>query len=261
MQRRERELTIALDRPERLNAFNARLHAELPDALAFAAGDIESEAIVLTGSGRAFSAGGDLGWQQDAADNPALFEATVREAKQIVYGILDCEKPIVARVNGPAVGLGATLALLCDVIIAADSAYFSDPHVNIGMVAGDGGAFIWPQLIGFARAKEYLFTGDRIPAAEAARIGLINRHVPDAELDSAVQGFVDKLLAQPQLALRYSKVTVNIALRSLATAIMDTGLGFESLTNVSPDHREALAAFREKRPPRFGRADERGPRA
>lgn len=250
--RRGRVLTLTLARPDRLNAFDARLHAELPRAIALGAEDAESDVIVLTGKGRAFSAGGDIAWQQDAAEHPELFEQTVREARQIVFGILDCEKPILAKVNGPAVGLGATVALLCDVIFAARSAYISDPHVSVGMVAGDGGALIWPQLIGFARAKEYLLTGDRIPADTAERIGLVNHVVDDHELDAAVDGFADRLAAGAQMAIRYSKLTVNVALRQLAGAVMDVGLGYESLTNRTHDHREALAAFRDKRAPVFG---------
>jgi enoyl-CoA hydratase len=247
--RRERILTVALDRPHRLNAFDAQLHSELPRALAFAAEDPGSDVVVLTGSGRAFSAGGDLDWQLEAARRPVMFEATVREARQIVLGILDCEKPVVARINGPAVGLGATIALLCDVSFMARTAYISDPHVNVGMVAGDGGALIWPQLIGFARAKEFLFTGDSITADDAARIGLVNHAVDDADLDDRVEGFCDRLAAQPQLALRYTKQTANVALKQLAPAVLDVGLGYESLTNVSAEHVAALTAFKAKRTP------------
>lgn len=254
LHRRGPVLTIALNRPAKLNAFDAVLHGELPRALAFAAHDPDSDVIVLTGRGRAFSAGGDIGWQQAAADDPTMFETTVREARRIVFGILDCEKPVIARVNGPAVGLGATVALLCDIVIAAESAYFSDPHVSVGMVAGDGGALIWPQLIGFARAKEYLLTGDRITASDARDIGLINRVAPDAALDAEVDAFADRLASGAQMAIRYSKVTINTALRQMAGPIMDVGLGYESVTNVSADHHEALAAFRDRRRPRFGRA-------
>ena len=251
LERRSRALTIAFDRPDTLNSFDARMHAELPRALAFAAADPLSDVVVLTGRGRAFSAGGDIAWQQAAADRPELFEATVREARAIVFGIIDCEKPIIARVNGPAVGLGATIALLCDASFVARSTYLADPHVSIGMVAGDGGAIIWPQLVGFARAKRYLFTGDRIAAEEAERIGLVTQAVDDERLGAVVDAFADRLADGARLAIRYSKVTANIALRQLMTAALDVGLGFESLTNVSPDHREALAAFRERRPRRF----------
>jgi enoyl-CoA hydratase len=250
--RRGRVVTVAFNRPASLNAFNAALHTEFPQAIAALAQEPDSDVIVLTGNGRAFSAGGDLAWQQSAADHPESFEITVREAKQIVFGLLDCEKPIIAKINGPAVGLGATIALLCDISFIAESTYLSDPHVSIGMVAGDGGAVIWPQLIGFARAKEFLFTGDKILAAEAARIGLVNHAVPDAALDDAVDAFADRLASGAQMAIRYSKMTINVALRQLASSMMEVGLGYESMTNISSDHHEALAAFREKRPPVFG---------
>lgn len=249
--RRGRILTIMLNRPDKLNAFDAALHRELPQAIAFASEDPGSDVVILTGAGRAFSAGGDMAWQQDGCDEPSRFEVTVREAKQIIFGLIDCEKPVIARINGPAVGLGATIALFCDISFMAESTYISDPHVSIGMVAGDGGAVIWPQLIGFARAKEYLLTGDRIAAPDAARMGLVNHTVPDGELDRRVEAFADRLAQGAQQAIRYSKVTMNIALRQLAASIMDVGLGYESLTNISDDHREALAAFRERRAPRF----------
>jgi enoyl-CoA hydratase len=258
--RRERVLTMILDRPEKLNAFNAQLHTDLVHAIGFAATDPGSDVVVLTGAGRAFSAGGDVEWQQDACDNPKAFEQTVREARQIVFGLIDCEKPTIAKINGPAVGFGATLALFCDISFIARDTYLSDPHVRVGMVAGDGGAIIWPQLIGFARAREYLLTGDKINAADAAAIGLVNHAVESSELDARVDAFADRLTAGGQMAIRYSKVTINTVLRGLVSAAMDVGLGYESMTNVSDDHREALAAFREKRPPRFGavREDDRG---
>lgn len=253
LSRRGRALTLMLNRPDRLNAFNARLHTEIVEAIGFAANDPDSDVIILTGAGRAFSAGGDIDWQLEAANHAQMFEGTVREARQIIFGLIDLEKPLITRLNGPAVGLGATIALFGDVIFAAKSAYVSDPHVSVGMVAGDGGAVIWPQLIGYARAKEYLLTGDKISAEEAERIGLINHAVADEALDEAVDAFVDRLLAGAQLALRYTKATVNVGLRQLAASIMDVGLGYESMTNVTSDHREALLAFREKRPPKFGR--------
>ncbi|MBW7836534.1 MAG: enoyl-CoA hydratase/isomerase family protein [Sphingomonadales bacterium] len=251
--RRGRVLTFTLDRPEVLNAFNAAMHTDLAHAFVDAASDPHSDVIVLTGNGRAFSAGGDLDWQQDAIDDPESFEVTVREAKQIVFSMLDCEKPIIARINGPAVGFGATIALLSDLSIIARSTYISDPHVNVGMVAGDGAAVIWPQLIGYARAKEYLFLGDRIGAEEAERIGLVNHVVDDADLDRAVDDLADRLLAGAQKAIRWTKLSINIPLRELASSMMDASLAYESLTNASEDHARAVKAFREKRKVRFGR--------
>jgi enoyl-CoA hydratase len=244
--RRGRILYLILNRPETLNAVDARMHTELARVFRDANDDPESDIVVLTGAGRAFCAGGDVGWMQDAVDHPESFEATVAEAKQIVFSLLDCEKPTIAKVNGPAVGLGATLALFCDIGFAAETAIFADPHVSIGMVAGDGGAMIWPQLIGFARAKEFLFTGDKIGGTRASEIGLINRAVPAGKLDAEVDAFADRLAGGATKAIRWTKVTVNIALKQLAHSMMDTGLAYEALTNVSADHRARVQAFRER---------------
>lgn len=160
--RRNRVLTLTLNRPSNLNAVDGPLHEELSRIFYDVAIDDDADVIVLTGAGRAFSAGGDFGWFQQMIDDPVLWERCRVEAKKIVFGLLDCEKPVIAKLNGHAVGLGATLALFCDVIFAAKGARIADPHVLAGMVGGDGGAIIWPQLVGYARAKEYLMTGDPI---------------------------------------------------------------------------------------------------
>lgn len=245
-ERRGRVLTIILNRPQALNAVDATLHRELSQVFSEAALDAGSDVIVLTGAGRAFCAGGDVNWMQEAIDDPASFETTVAEAKAIIFTLLDCEKPVIAKINGPAVGLGATLGLFCDIIFADATAYIADPHVSIGMVAGDGGAVIWPQLIGFARAKEYLMTGDRIMAPRAAEIGLINYAVASSELSATVDRFADRLASGATKAIRWTKVTTNIALKQLAHSMMDTGLAYEALTNVSEDHRNMVAAFRQR---------------
>jgi enoyl-CoA hydratase len=244
--RRGRVLTLTMNRGERLNAVDARLHEELSRVFTDAAKDPDSDVVVLTGAGRAFCAGGDVEWMQEAIDNPDSFETTLAEAKAIVFSLLDCPKPTIAMINGPAVGLGATLALFCDISFAAEQAYLADPHVSIGMVAGDGGAVIWPQLIGFARAKEFLFTGDRIDARRAAEIGLINHVVPAEMLSTTVDAFADRLVAGATKAIRWTKVTVNLALKQLATSMMDSGLAYEALTNVSRDHQALVEQFRRK---------------
>ena len=206
---------------------------------------------MLTGAGRAFSAGGDIGWMQEMIDDAAVWERTRVEAKKIVFGLLDCEKPIIASVNGPAMGLGATIALFCDVIFAGQSAIIADPHVSVGLVAGDGGAIIWPQLVGYARAKEYLMTGAPLSPQEAERIGLINHAVGDEELEARVYEFAERLDRGATQAIRYSKATVNIALKQVAHSVMDASIAYESLTNFTADHQEAVNAFREKRRPDF----------
>jgi enoyl-CoA hydratase len=252
--RRGRVLEVTLNRPEKLNATDAVLHSELARLFGDIANDPDSDVVVLTGAGRAFSAGGDIGWMQEMIDRENGFDQTAREAKQIVFGLIDCEKPVIAKLNGHATGLGATIALFCDVIFAAEHAKIGDPHVSVGFVAGDGGAVIWPQLIGYARAKEYLMTGDLMTASHAVQIGLINHAVPADELDARVDAFADKLVAGATKAIRWTKMSVNIGLRDLATSIMDASLGYEALSNATPDHQEAVHAFAEKRPPVFGRA-------
>lgn len=252
--RRGRVLEITLNRPDKLNAVNAVLHTELARLFVDVSNDPDCDVAILTGAGRAFSSGGDIGWMQDMIDQPDGFAQTGREAKQIVFGLIDCEKPIIAKLNGHATGLGATIALFCDVIFAADHARIGDPHVSVGFVAGDGGAVIWPQLIGYARAKEYLLTGDLMTAKEAADIGLINHVVPAAELDAKVDAFADRLVAGATKAIRWTKMSVNIGLRELATSIMDASLAYEALSNISPDHQEAVRAFAEKRAPVFAHA-------
>ena len=252
--RRGRILTVTLDRPETLNAVDGEMHDDLSRVFHDVAMDEESDIVVLTGAGKAFSAGGDMGWLEGLCRDRAAWERVRVEAKRIVFGLLDCEKPVIARLNGHAIGLGATLALFCDVTFASEKARIADPHVRVGLVAGDGGALIWPQLIGYARAKEYLLTGDPLTAARAAEIGLINHCVPAEELDDRVDAFCDRLAGGATAAIRYTKVAVNIGLRQIAHSLMDASIAYESMTNETRDHREAVRAFIEKRPPEFGAA-------
>jgi enoyl-CoA hydratase len=251
MTREDRLLRITLNRPEAMNAVDLQLHDDLAAALWFAQNDAASDVIVLTGAGRAFSAGGDLDHIEHNARSPHLFDHEARVAKRIVSTLLDIDKPVVCRMNGHAVGLGATLALLCDVIFAAEGARIGDPHVGLGLVAGDGGAVIWAQRIGLTRAKEYLLTGELLTAGKAAEIGLINHCVPAEELDARVDAFCAKLLSGAMVAIRATKVLTNLELRRLATALMDAGIAYESLSVRTADHLEGIAALREKRPPRF----------
>lgn len=253
LQRRGRVLVVALDRADALNAFNKEMHDELPLGLAFARDDSGSDIIVLTGKGKAFSAGGDFAHILANAENPAAFDHEIAKAREIVATLLDIEKPVICALNGHAVGLGATIALLCDIVIASDRAKIGDPHVNIGLVAGDGGVLAWPRRIGLARAKEYLLTGEIIPASEAVAIGLINRTCLPDELDSAVVALCANLLAKPQFALRKTKVLLNLELKRLMEELFEPGLAFEAQSVRDPDHIEAVRALTEKRPPVFGK--------
>jgi enoyl-CoA hydratase len=248
---RGRVLEITLNRPDKLNAIDEVMHEELARVFVEVAADPDIDVAVLSGAGRAFSSGGDIEWMQKMIDHPAAFEKTMREGKKIIYSLLDCEKPVIAKVNGHAAGLAATIVLFCDVIFAAESAKIGDPHVAVGFVAGDGSAVIWPQLIGYARAKEYLMTGDLMTATEAARIGLINHAVPAEDLDERVASFADRLASGPTKAIRWTKLSVNIGLKQLAQSILDASLAYEAMSNITRDHQEAVNAFREKRKPRF----------
>lgn len=250
-ERRGRVLTIRINRPESYNSVNGDLHDELSTVFTDANDDPDSDVIVLTGAGKSFCAGGDMAWFQSMVDDPRIFERLAPHAKRIVYSLIDLEKPIICRLNGPAAGLGASIALLCDIIIASEKASIGDPHVKMGLVAGDGGAVIWAQLVGFARAKEYLLTGRMMPAAEMERIGLVNAVVPHEELDARVDALADELAQGARQAIRWTKTVANIPLRAIAGQVMDACMGYEMMTNLSRDHQEAIHAFVGKRAPRF----------
>ena len=242
---------VTLSRPERLNAVNGRMHAELATFSRDFASDRDLRVLVLTGGGRAFCAGGDFGPEDPIGSNPNGPPMMV-EARQIVDHILECEKPIISAVNGYAMGLGANVALLCDVVVAGPSAVFADTHVNMGIGAGDGGQLIWPFLIGVNRAKYYLMTGDRITGQEALEMGLANFYVEQNEqlMPKALE-IARKLAAGAPQAIAASKTAVNAYLRAVSSMVMPICLKYEELSMRSEDHREAVSAFQEKRPPIF----------
>lgn len=244
-------LTVTFNRPETLNAFDDDMDREISRVFIDITHDPETNVVVLTGAGRAFSAGGDVEEMQRAIRNPMLFLQGMQRAKQVVFSMLDCPKPIIAKINGHAVGLGATIALFSDITLAAHHAKIGDPHVKVGFVAGDGGAVIWPQLIGYAKAKEFLLTGELLSAEEAARIGLINHAVPADELDARVAELANKLARGATQAIQWTKASINIGLKQLAHSVMDASIAYEALSNLTEDHQEAVNAFREKRQPVF----------
>jgi enoyl-CoA hydratase len=244
-------LEITIDNPKSdLNAVDGTLHEELAVLFRELRNESDARAVLLTGSKRAFCAGGDFAWFPELQGLEKL-DAVRRDGKQLIWNLLDVELPIVAALNGPAVGLGASIALLCDVIFMADTASIADPHVRVGIVAGDGGTAIWPLVLGPARAKELLLTGDKVDAATAERLGLVNHVVPAAELIDAARAFADRLAAGAPLALRYTKLAVNQWIKSVANVAFDVATALEIVTFQSEDHREALAAIREKRKPVF----------
>jgi len=241
---------FTLNRPEALNAVNAQLHTELEDIFADVARDEEVNAVVLTGAGKAFSAGGDVKGM-DVTPTERLRRVPLSYARRLIHNLLDVEQPIIAAVNGHAIGLGATIALFCDTIIASEQAKIGDPHVRVGLVAGDGGAIIWPLLCGLAKAKEYLMTGDVISAAEAERIGLINHVVPQDEVMPKAMELAQRLANGPTKAIRWTKLACNKRLRDEVNLVLEAGLAAETISMFTEDHKEATRAFAEKRTPEF----------
>ena len=251
VERNERILTVTLNRPDVLNATNPKMHQELVDIFPKIDADPNTNVVVITGEGKAFSAGGDIKRMQQNLDNHARWLESMEEARAILYGLVDLSKPVIAKLNGHAIGFGATLALFCDIVIASDKAKLGDPHVNVGLVCGDGGSLIWPALIGFNRAKRYLLTGDTIDASEAAAIGLITEAVPSDELAERVDTLVRQIAKQPPVALRLTKKSVNMRLRQLLDTLIEAHLGYETMSHLSADHAEAVNAFAEGRAPNF----------
>jgi len=237
-------LTVTIARPQALNAVNATLHTELSRVFGEIAQDASVDAVVLTGEGRAFSAGGDLQWFRDIT--PTQLDALFVEARRIIVDLIELPQPIIAAVNGAAAGLGATLALFCDVVYAAEDAKIADPHVRIGVTAGDGGAAIWPLLVSLARAKEYLMTGDSLTAVDAERIGLVNHVVPAAQLVATAQAMAQRLAQGSRMAIRSTKAALNKHLRASVNLVLDTSLSLEKECFSDRFHKEAIEAFARK---------------
>ena len=247
-------LRIEIARADVKNAVNRQMHGELATVFQLADADPHSRIVVLTGAGDAFCAGGDIEYMKYMRDTPGAFAESTVEARRIVFGMLDMAKPMVARINGDAIGLGATLALFSDITVAVDTARIADPHVRVGLVAGDGGAVIWPALVGYARAKAALLTGKAVAAADAVAMGLINEAVPADELDARVAAWVRDLDIGATMAVRYTKMAVNAGLRQLASTMLDASLACEIVTALSPDHAEAVDAFEQRRRPDFDKS-------
>jgi enoyl-CoA hydratase len=242
-------LNLSLNRPDQLNAVNGKMHTELSTIFADIGSDADVNAVVITGLGRAFCAGGDIEWMRDMT--PEGLGPMFVEARKIIVDLLELEVPVIAAVNGHAIGLGATLALFCDVVFMASEAKIGDPHVRVGVAAGDGGAVIWPWLVGPARAKELLMTGDLLNAAAAERIGLVNHVVPAERVVDEARALADRLAAGPSIAIRATKTSANKLLRDSVNLVLDTSLAREHVCFLTNDHREAVTAFLEKRQPRF----------
>lgn len=246
-------LTVTMNRPPH-NPVDAALDAELAEIFVDIGRDDAVSVVVLASSGKSFSAGGDLDWLIDTGvrGDHAGWLQSMRRGRRILMAMLDCDAPVIAKVNGAAIGLGATLALFADIAVAAETATFADPHVKIGLAAGDGGAIIWPRLVGHARARRMLLTGAPLNARTAADWGLISEAVPSDKLDDAVATLAREVAGFSRAAVTATKRALNAALLRDVVTAMDAHLGLETMTRLDRDHLEALQAVKERRPARFG---------
>jgi enoyl-CoA hydratase len=243
-------LLITINRPEVYNATDARLHWELSRVWLDIGDDPETRVVVITGAGRAFSAGGDLDMIEAYNKDMNIISGVMKEAGDIVYNMINLEKPVVSAINGVAVGAGLAVALLADISIISETARLTDGHLRIGVAAGDHAAIIWPLLCGMAKAKYYLLTADFVDGKEAERIGLVSLAVPQEEVLPKALEVGQKLATGSQMAIRWTKRALNNWLRT-ASPIFDTSLALEMLGFMSDDISEGLKAVREKRPPQF----------
>jgi enoyl-CoA hydratase len=232
---------LTLNRPDALNAANESLHGALADVWSRLDEDAEARAVVITGAGRAFSGGGDLHLLDRMTDDTALRARIMEEAGAIVRGMTSVRVPIIAAVNGPAVGLGCSLASMSDIVLVEEHAYFSDPHVMLGLVAGDGGAVMWPLLTSLLRAKEYIFLGERVPAEEAVRLGIANRVVPSGTSVEAALELADRIAALPPQAVRETKALLNRSVNGAVEALLTTAIATETASFDEPAFRANLA--------------------
>jgi enoyl-CoA hydratase len=255
VERDGRLLTLTLNRPGSLNAIGDGLHEELEEVFAQIALDKEISVLLLAGAGRSFCAGADmkeLERDSDEGSDPVARVAEMMQmARRLCWNMLDIEVPIVAAVQGYALGMGATLALFADVVVAAEDAIFADNHVTAGLVAGDGGTIIWPMLLPLGVAKYYLLTGERIDGLEAARLGMVHKAVPADKLLDEAQAVAERIAQGAPLAVRGTKRAINKMLRERTELLLDTALTLEGHSFLTQDHQEAARAFVEKREPVF----------
>jgi enoyl-CoA hydratase len=238
---------VTLNRPDAFNAADEDLHGELASIWLELDADPETRAIVLTGAGRAFSGGGDLNLLQRMTEDTTLRAAIMAEAADIVRGMTSVRVPIIAAVNGPAVGLGCSLASMSDVVLVEEQAYFADPHVALGLVAADGGALMWPLLTGLLRAKEYILLGDRLSAEDAVRIGIANRVVATGTSVAEAVALGHRVAALPPQAVRETKALLNQATRTAVDSLLADALAGETASFDEPAFRSNLERMRQRK--------------
>ncbi len=234
---------VRLSRPEQLNAINEELHLGLTRLFPQLSADADARVAVITGEGRAFSAGGDFDLLDRMAKDRVLRRDVIAEGRELVLNMIRCRVPVVAAVNGPAVGLGCSVIALSDVVYMAESAYLSDPHVTVGLVAADGGPLTWPLHTSLLLAKEYAFTGDRITAARAAEIGLANHVCPDGEVLSAALEAAKKIAALPRQAVEATKRVLNLHVERSVLATIDFAMASEAESFDTPELRANVDRF------------------
>jgi enoyl-CoA hydratase len=237
---------LILNRPDAFNATNEELHGALANVWTRLAADDEMLALVITGAGRAFCGGGDLHLLDRMVHDTDLRAAIMEEGAVIVRGMASIEVPIIAAVNGPAVGLGCSLAGLSDIVLVEEQAYFADPHVALGLVAGDGGAMTWPLLTSLLRAKEYILLGDRVSAEDAVRIGVANRVVPTGTAVEEALALAQRVAKLPPQSVRETKRLLNAAVQSAIGNLLDSAIATETHSFDEPAFRANLARMLDK---------------
>ena len=243
-------LLMTINRPEQMNATDKTLHFALSRVWLDIDDDTEVRVVVVTGAGRAFSAGGDLAWISTMVNNYDEMKIAFREAGDIVYRMSQCSKIIISAINGTAVGAGLAVALMADISLMAEEAKITDGHVRLGVAAGDHANIIWPLLCGLAKAKYYLLTADFIDGKTADQIGLVSKSVPADQLMNEAFKVATKIATGPQDAARWTKRALNLWITQAAPAF-DASLAFEMLNFMGKDVEEGVAALTEKRSPNF----------
>jgi enoyl-CoA hydratase/carnithine racemase len=234
---------LTLNNPERRNAFSDEMHEAMQDVWRHLADDPSVRAVVLTGEGSAFCSGGDVPGFIRSYEDPNHRRAAILGARRLMDAMAEFPKPVVAAVNGPAIGLGCSIAVSCDVVLIAESAFMADTHINVGLVGGDGGAVMWPLLMSLLKAKELLLTGDRIPAAQCVELGLANRVVPNAELRDQALELAQRIAAKPPQAVQETKRALNLHLQAAISLVAPFALAAESESFTTEELRQAVESF------------------